>query len=83
MLDLHVHDTDFKYDKHTLPFMEKIDYHAVCKALAEIDYQGDFTYEADNFLARFDASNIEIGVNHMVAIARMLMEKIDAARPQA
>ena len=55
----------------------------ITKALGEIDYQGDFTYEADNFLARFDASNIEIGVNHMVAVARMLMEKIDAARPQA
>ena len=82
---LHIHDNNYKQDSHTIPYDYgcSMNWNNITKALGEIDYQGDFTYEADNFLARFDASNIEIGVNHMVAVARMLMEKIDAARPQA
>jgi len=42
---LHVHDTDHVRDLHTLPYMGKIDWTAVCTALAEVDYDGDFTYE--------------------------------------
>ncbi len=46
---LHVHDTDFIRDSHTMPFMEKIDYGLVAKALGEIDYKGDFTFEIISF----------------------------------
>ncbi len=42
---LHVHDTDHVKDLHTLPYMGKIDWDAVTAALAEVDYDGDFTYE--------------------------------------
>lgn len=42
---LHVHDTDHVRDLHTLPYMGKIDWNAVTAALAEVDYDGDFTYE--------------------------------------
>lgn len=42
---LHVHDTDHVRDLHTLPYFGKIDWDAVTKALAEVDYDGDFTYE--------------------------------------
>ena len=82
---LHIHDNDYKSDAHTLPYERgcSMNWDNITKALGEIDYQGDFTYEADRFLERFDETNIEIGMNHMVAVARMLMEKIDAARPQA
>lgn len=50
---LHIHDTDFIKDLHTLPFTQKIDYLSVMRALDEIGYKGDFTYEADNFLKVF------------------------------
>ncbi|MBQ1186103.1 MAG: sugar phosphate isomerase/epimerase [Clostridia bacterium] len=77
---LHVHDTDFKYDKHTLPFMEKIDYHAVCKALAEIDYQGDFTYEADAFYRGKPKELYLATTKYMCEVGRYLISKIEEAK---
>jgi sugar phosphate isomerase/epimerase len=47
---LHVHDNDYIDDRHTLPGLGRMDWEEIMKALAEIDYDGDFTYEADNFL---------------------------------
>ncbi len=42
---LHVHDNDYRMDKHLLPYLGKIDWNEVTKALGEIDYMGDFTFE--------------------------------------
>ncbi len=53
LLALHVHDTDFAQDLHTLPFVSKIDYFPIMKALKDIEYRGEFTYEADGFLEKF------------------------------
>lgn len=80
---LHIHDNDYISDAHTVPldYGCKMNWDNITKALGEIDYKGDFTYEADNFLLRFDEDNIHIGVNYMANIARMLIKKIDAARP--
>lgn len=49
---LHVHDNDFINDTHALPFTERIDFRPLCRALKEIGYEGDFTYEADTFIKR-------------------------------
>ncbi len=80
---LHIHDNDYVSDTHTAPYDQNcgMNWDNITKALGKIDYKGDFTYEADNFLRRYDADNIHIGVNYMVNIARMLMKKIDDARP--
>ncbi len=50
---LHVHDNDLIHDSHTLPFTRNINFDILTSALAEIDYQGDFTYEADEFMVGF------------------------------
>lgn len=42
---LHVQDADGIYDLHTMPYLGIIDWDKVMKALAQIDYTGDFTYE--------------------------------------
>ena len=47
----------------------------------EIDYQGDFTYEADNFLARMDKAAIPAALSFMEKVGRILTAKIDANRP--
>ena len=52
---LHIHDTDFVNDSHTLPYLEKIDFVSVAKALGEIGYTGDFTFEIPYFFAKFPA----------------------------
>lgn len=49
---LHVHDVDGFYDIHTMPYLGIADWEKITKALAEIDYQGDFTYEVKPFAAR-------------------------------
>ncbi len=42
---LHVQDNDYQSDRHWLPYMGKIDWDAVAKALAGIGYEGDLTLE--------------------------------------
>lgn len=50
LTNLHVHDVDGIEDLHTLPFFGITDWHSVMKALKEIGYKGDLTYEANGFL---------------------------------
>ena len=50
---LHVHDNNKIHDHHTLPYLGKVDWTGVMTALKEAGYAGDFTYEADSFLATF------------------------------
>lgn len=47
---LHIHDNDLHFDRHQLPFSEKIDFDLILDSLARIDYQGDITFECDGFL---------------------------------
>ena len=49
---LHVHDNDFKYDMHTVPFSRSVDFKSVTKALSDVKYKGEFTFEADMFLSK-------------------------------
>ena len=57
-----------------------MDWNKITTALGEIDYKGDFTYEADNFLVRFDRSSIQAATTFMAALGRTLIAKIEAAR---
>lgn len=50
---LHVHDNDGIGDLHTLPFVQKLKWQEIMNALKDINYKGDFTFEADNFLSGF------------------------------
>lgn len=42
---LHVHDNDFRDDLHTIPYQGNMDWDDIVKALSEIEYEGDFTFE--------------------------------------
>ena len=79
---LHVHDTDFVSDHHTLPLFDKIDYAAATKALGEIDYTGDLTFEADAFYRMSPLNTTETNTMMMHAVGRELIRRVDAARPQ-
>ncbi|MDD6034051.1 MAG: sugar phosphate isomerase/epimerase [Oscillospiraceae bacterium] len=65
---LHVHDNDYLSDMHTLPYTQKIPFDDVTTALAEIGYEGDFTYEADEFWLHFP--------NELVPDVLVFMEKV-------
>lgn len=71
---LHLHDNDRLHDSHQIPFTMNIDFHAVVKALKEIDYQGYFTLEADQYLGIFNADNIMEGIRNMAVSTRRLAD---------
>lgn len=73
---LHVHDTDFVGDLHTLPFMHNIDYIAVAKALGEIGYDGDFTFEADEFYRGKPVALYKATARYMCEVGRFLISEI-------
>ena len=74
---LHVQDTDFLGDRHTLPYMGKQDWDAVCRALADIGYRGDFSFELPKYLAAYPDELLPAALEFAAATGRYLIEKIN------
>lgn len=77
---LHVHDVDHLHDCHTLPFTRNLDWESIAAALGEIDFQGDFTFEADNFLAPFPRELQQEASAFMAKTGRYLINRVEAHR---
>lgn len=73
---LHVHDVDYVGDLHILPGTSRIHWHGVLRALADIDYNGEFTLEADNFFAGFDREYWPTVARFMADTARFMRDKL-------
>lgn len=80
LLALHIHDTDLKSDSHTLPFTQKIDFEPILKALGEIDYKGDVTFEAGHFFKRFPDELLLSAARLLCDTGNYLADKIDSFR---
>ncbi len=81
---LHVHDNDYRNDSHSLPYIGKIDWNEVTKALGEIDYQGDFTYEVNTntFMSRAMPEELVLSaLRYAHDIGRHLCNMVDQNRP--
>lgn len=79
---LHVHDNDYRADQHLLPYSGIINWNEVTKALGEIDYQGDFTYEVGAGWAKnMNDDGVDILLKYYADIGKNLMAQIDANRP--
>lgn len=74
---LHIHDNDNIHDTHTLPYLSEMDWDSILKALADIDYAGNFTYEADGFLRRFPESIMPACERFMHDVGREMIKKIN------
>ena len=74
---LHIHDNDKWHDKHQIPFSMSIDFEAVVKALKDINYQGYFTLEADNYLNNHTADNIFDGICDLKNSVRKLADMFE------
>ncbi|MBR7111059.1 MAG: sugar phosphate isomerase/epimerase [Clostridia bacterium] len=74
---LHVHDTDLVNDNHTMPFVGKINWVEVTKALKEVGYKGCFTYEADAFLKNFPDELMSDCLRLMERTGRYLISLIE------
>jgi sugar phosphate isomerase/epimerase len=74
---LHVHDNDNIHDMHTLPFTCNIDWNGITKTLTDINYTGEFTFEADNFLNKMpDELKIDASA-FMLKVGKYLTGKIN------
>ena len=75
---LHVHDVDYLHDCHTMPFTKNLNWEAITRALAEIGYEGDFTFEADSFYEGFPPQLVPDACKLMERTGRYLVGRIQA-----
>lgn len=73
---LHVHDNDGVKDCHNMPYNRSLDWDAICTALAECDYKGDFTYEAGFYARQFPKELVPDAYRMMVATGKYLVNRI-------
>lgn len=75
---LHIHDVDYHHDCHTLPFTQSLNWESIMEALAEIGFDGEFTFESDYFLRKFpDELKIEASA-FMEKTGRYLISRFEA-----
>ena len=76
---LHVHDTGYNVDLHRLPYTcGGVKWDEVMKALAEIDYDGELTFEADNTLLLMPDDMLMPTAKFMVEVGRNLIKQFDS-----
>lgn len=74
---VHIHDNDNIHDSHTLPYLSKMDWDSILKAFADIDYSGNFTYEADSFLRLFPNEMLPACERFMHDVGVEMIKKIN------
>ncbi len=75
---LHIHDNDCHHDSHQIPFSMDIDFKNVVSTLKKIGYDGYFTLEADQYLKKYDSSNVKTGVEELAAAVKRLADMFEA-----
>ena len=70
---LHVHDTDYRNDLHTLPYCGRLPWKEIMEALGQIGYTGDLTFEADNFIKPLPDALIPSALKYMHDVGRELI----------
>ena len=74
---LHTHDININDDSHTLPFFGITNWDLVMKALSDIGYEGELTYEADSFMAKLPPELHPGAVKFMETTGRYLISLFD------
>jgi len=70
---LHVQDNDGVNDQHLLPFQGTINWSQLMKALRDIQYTGDFTYEAHRSLHVLPDELFDAGLKYAKAVGDYLV----------
>ena len=73
----HFHDNMGDCDAHTLPYYGKVDWESVMKALAEIGYRGNLSYEASGFIATVPTELRPEGLKYMAKIGHHLIKRFE------
>ena len=72
---LHIHDNNYKWDAHGLPYTGELNWARITAALKKIQYQGDFSLETITYLRKFDAEITFEALKFAGKVGRYLMEK--------
>ena len=73
----HVHDNDGVKDSHILPYHGIIEWDSVMKALAEIGYKGNCSYEASSFIKSVPTDLYYDGLVYMAKVGKYLINKFN------
>ena len=73
---LHVQDINGTNDSHNLPYFGIIRWDDVAKALGDINYKGDFTFETDNFVSPLPAELMPSCTKLLADTGRYIISKI-------
>ncbi len=74
---LHVHDNDYKDDLHSLPYLHQVNFDKMTKALKEIGYKGDFTYEIGSIFRNMPREAADFANKYLVACGRHMIKQIE------
>lgn len=73
---LHVQDTDLAGDSHNLPWLGRHDWASITRALAEVNYSGDITFEIFGFLGALPRETLPDALRLAHAVGRRLIAGI-------
>ena len=73
---LHIADNNGREDEHIPPFFGNINWSEVMQALRDISYDGDFTFEAHNFVRRLPDNLKDEALALQYRIGRTLVESV-------
>ncbi len=74
---LHIHDCNGYEDSHALPFSMPNNWDEIMNALAEICYNGDFTFEAENFYKYYPEELYSDALTFMCKMGRYMINSIN------
>lgn len=72
---LHLNDNNFRTDDHLIPYQGLIDWESVCKALADICYDGDFTFEALHLYEGFHQEFYPVAAKYLHDVGRYMISR--------
>ncbi len=74
---LHIHDCNGYEDLHAFPYSFNTEWDEIINSLADIEYDGDFTFEADNFFKFYPQELYLDAVTFMCKIGRYMINTIE------
>lgn len=79
---VHIQDTNYADDLHQLPYMGLQNWDAVIQALAEIEFEGDFSFEIFGYLQNIDKKLMPAALSFATAVGTHLIEKLSDLKPR-
>ena len=76
LTSLHIHDNDFVRDLHTAPFVGKMNFASLTKALRKIGYKGDITLEANYFTTDMPDELVGAALFYLARCAAYIRDKV-------